>query len=83
MWGVVAVVVEPRLPHRDGPLVRKQCGQLVHATRIGPGGVVRMDAERGVDTVVLVGEGERRTRRLDPRPDRDHARHADGATLGR
>ena len=58
---VVAVVVEPGLADRDRAVVDEQLTELVEPLRVRVSRVVRMDAEGGVDTVLGVGELERRS----------------------
>jgi hypothetical protein len=53
------VVVEACLADRDGAVVGQQLAQLADPVCLGRPGLVRVDAERGVDDVA-VGERERR-----------------------
>ena len=76
---VLAEVVEAGLADRDGARVREQVAQLVEPVRVGLVGVVRVDAESGVDAVVLLGKRERLVAARDARRDGDHAVDADGA----
>ena len=77
--GVLAEVVEARLADRDRARVAEQVAKLVEAVRVGLVRVVRVDAEDGVDAVVLLGERERLVRARDAGGDGDHAVDADGA----
>ena len=74
---VVPVVVEPRLSDRDRTVVLEQVAKLLDTIRLRPSCLVRVDAERGEDTRLLVArKRERGAARVDPRADRDHPRHA-------
>ena len=57
----------------------EQLAELVEPVRVGLVGVVGVDAEGGVDAVVLLGERERLVRAGDAGRDRDHAVDAGGA----
>jgi len=62
---VVAVEVEAGLADGDRALVGEQLAELVEAVRIFVGSLVRMDAERGPDSWVRVGDRERLAAGLD------------------
>ena len=79
---VVAEVVEPRLAHRNGLRMREQRLQLGNVVCLRAAGLVRMDAERRVDAVVRVREGERVARAGERRRDRDDPRDARLACAG-
>src|SRR6185503_12309762 len=68
---VVAVEVEAGLADGDRTLVGEQLPQLVEPGRVGLGGLVRMDPERGENTVVPAGDRKRLAAGLETRPDRD------------
>jgi hypothetical protein len=70
---IVAIVIEPGLPHRHGPLVGKQLPELVQPPCVSRAGIVRVDAERRKDALLLAGKLERPPARVDAGADRDDA----------
>jgi hypothetical protein len=61
----VAEVVETGLPHRHRALVLGELAELVDAIRLGVAGLVRVDADRGEDLLVQLGQLERGAARVD------------------
>jgi hypothetical protein len=64
----VAVVVEPDLADRDDPRRAREQGDPLEARLIRRAGIVRMDADGGVDVGLRRGEGDRRHRGALVRP---------------
>ena len=62
-----------RLADGDRARVPSELAQLVERGCVVIRGLVRVDAERGVDSVVPLGEVERRAAGVDARADRDDA----------
>ena len=76
---VVAVIIEPGLPHRDDTIATEQISELVEPPGLGIRGLVRMDAQRGEDALVPFRDLERGPALLDARADRDDPVHSHAA----
>ena len=79
---VVAVVVEAGLADGDRRSCREQLAQLVEAAGLVAAGLVRVDAERGEDAFLSLGDVERGAHESMPEPDRDDAVDAGLARAG-